>query len=307
MRAVRIATLASLIAVLALAAASCKKSKTDPGPGSAAATGSGGSAGSATAGSDTVGSGSGSDAGSGSDGSGAGSASAARELPAKLPEDSGVVLADAPGGTVTLTVDGGGEVQLPDGTIVTHSEWPGEAPDSRDELVHVSHAGKQGTIASRFLFTEIVRSPGGDFAMVTAEVGCGDYCHLAVMLIHGMAERWKLFEAVRPFPAWRPDGKAVAIGGDGELVIVELPSGAVIAKSDKFMSPAYAADGTLYVRNGDYAVFTFDGTKGKRVAKGKAPELMEGEMDPGPVPVEFGKDGTWMLPSEETAGPPGAN
>jgi hypothetical protein len=292
--------LLALAVVMMFGAVACKKAGTDkPAP----TTGSGSSATSGSAGSGSAGSGSATAATGSGGGSAAGSGSASATVDAPLPavkgDDKGFLFADKPKGTVTVTI-AGKKTEAPDGTLVDLLDWPDSGPENdHGELRHISVNGKQGFIASRHvvLAEDIKPAPSGDLALVTPLDGRGDFEHHAVWLVRGMGQRWRMFEtAVDPTPAWHPKATSLALGGDGALVVVELPSGKELARTDKYFAPAYAPDGTLYVRSHDWGVYTFADGKAKRIAKGKRQRKEEGEdFDPSPSPVSFDAKGKYQL------------
>ena len=174
-------------------------------------------------------------------GSAAGSAAAGSAAPAGETRD-GILLAKTAGGKITLTLDDGKTEEVADGTNVKVTGY------GNFETVVVNTGDKQGRVATdRIVINdEIQRSPKGDFAVVRTEIECVDLCSGQVWLVHGTVTRWRVFEmATLPNAAWHPQGTNVAIGGDGVLAVIALPSGEVLHESDKFMAPAYAPDGTL--------------------------------------------------------------
>jgi hypothetical protein len=211
-----------------------------------------------------------------------------------------VLLATHQGGTVELTLDGGGRVALTEGSVVDLTAPPAAVSPPAGDWTHVSTGGKQGFVPAESAVNDVRRSPAGGFAVATAVVTCEDMCHSAVWLVHGMAERWRVFElAVSPDVAWHPHGGAVAIGGDGEMAILDLPSGKVLQRTSRYFAPAYAPDGTLYVRDHDDGVLTLRGDDATTVGKSTPPRLRAGEYGGGPSPVTFAADGRWRRPAGE--------
>jgi hypothetical protein len=231
-------------------------------------------------------------------------AAVAQPAPARELPDPGllhaVLLATHQGGTVELTVDGGGRVALADGSLVELTAPPDGMALPAGDWTHVSTGDKQGLVPAESAVNGVKKAPAGGFAVATAMVSCGDMCHSAVWLVHGMAERWRVFEhAVSADVAWHPRGGAVAIGGDGEMALIELPSGKVLQRSRRYFAPAYAPDGTLYVRDHDDGVLTLHGDDATMVGKSTPRQPVAGEYGMGPAPVDFAADGTWRRPAGE--------
>jgi hypothetical protein len=224
---------------------------------------------------------------------------------AKLPEiatDHALILADKPGGKVAFTLDGGAKTELADGTIVDQTEAPHE------DMAHVTSGGKAGNAPAEHVVAgdSVHRAPKGAFAIVTPSVGCGDYCHAAVWLVDGMTGgRWKLTDnSVNPQVAWRADMTAVAVdAGEDGVAVIELPSGKVLAKLAHTYSPAYAPNGTLYLRGPGHEVYEVVDGKPKKVGKGKKPKVEEGEYEQPPDPVTFDASGKWQLGDDEQPTP----
>lgn len=278
--------------LLIVVGASCGKREAAPSAmGSGSATAASGSGSAMAAGSAGLGSGSGSDltaspAVSAGDGSAA-AGSAAMSLQTATGH-YGMLLAATAGGKVTLTLSGGKTEQLADLTIVKVGD------QATGESMAVEAGGKQGTVLNREVVfdSDIQRSPKGDFAVVTPLVECVDTCDHEAWLVHGSVKRSLVLEhTVDTAAAWDPQGTNVAVGGGHKLVLIKLPSGEVLSETDGYVGPAYAPDGTLYVRDENFGVFTFANEKAKKVGKGKRPKVPDGEFPADPKPVTFGPDG----------------
>lgn len=276
---------------LIVVGASCGKRDGAPNvTGSGSATAVSGSGSAITAGSAGMATGSGSDQSASPAGSAAAGSTVDSSAAMSLQTATGrygILLAETPGGKVTLTLDGGKTEELADLTIV---KVMGDAAGP----MRVDVGGKQGTVKTdRIVYDDdIQRSPKGDFAVVTPLIECEDVCTKAVWLVHGSVKRWRALDsAVSPAAAWHPQGTNVAIGGSGQLVVLELPSGEVLNETNGYMGPAYSPDGTLYVRDDNFGVFTFADGKATKVGKGKKPKRIEGEFAVDPKPVTFGPDG----------------
>jgi hypothetical protein len=207
-----------------------------------------------------------------------------------------VALAEEPGGTVEIALDDGKTDQLPDGTAVV--ETPKPADSKADGTYHVTAGNTHGVIDSHRTPADYRVSPDKTWAVVRFETQCGDVCFGAVWLVHGKKQRWKLFDsAVTTRAAWTTD--EAAVDDTRDTVIVQLPSGMVKRKLEGYLSPAYAPDGTLYLRDMKFGVFTVHGDdKPKKVGKtkGVSEPAEPGTYDPGPEPVEFDASGKWKEP-----------
>jgi hypothetical protein len=83
-------------------------------------------------------------------------------------------------------------------------------------------------------------------------------------------------------------------------VIADLPSGNVHKALEGVEAPAYAPDGKLYVRNGEYQVLEVVGTEAKVVGAAKKPKRDPNDpFEEPPSPVEFDAAGKWQLPGGE--------
>lgn len=278
---------------LIVVTASCGKRDASPnatGSGSGSAPPMTGSGSAIAGGSAGLAAGSGSDAAASPAGSAAAGSAADGSTAMSLQTATGnygILLAETPGGTVTLTLDGGKTEELPDLTIVTITKEVGA-------LWRVDVGGKQGAVEVEWIVghENIERSPKGDFAVVTPIMECEDMCLRAVWLVHGSVKRWRALEfAHTPAAAWHPNGSNVAISGSDRLLLIALPSGEVISETSGYVGPAYAPDGTLYVRDDKYGVFTFADGEATKVGKGKKAKVLEGEYPVDPKPVVFGPDG----------------
>jgi hypothetical protein len=215
---------------------------------------------------------------------------------AKFPDiqpDHALILADTPGGKVTFTLADKTTSELADGTIVEeHHEQFGEST--------VSSHGRTGTVELTHVIgsNAVYPAPSGVFAVLTPALGCGDYCHLAVWLVEGLnGRRWKISDnTVLPTVAWRADGKAVAVDAGPGVAVIELPSGKQLEMFEDTHSPAYAPNGTLYLRGPDWEVFEVADGKTKRVGQGVKLKL---DYPMPAFPVKFDASGKWQLSDEE--------
>ena len=221
---------------------------------------------------------------------------AERPAVAKFPDiqmDHALILADKPGGKVAFTLADGTKSELADGTIVEeHYEQFGESS--------VTSNGKTGSVELEHVigFGTVHPAPSGDFAVLTPALGCGDYCHLAVWLVEGLnGRRWKISDnTVLPMVAWRPDGKAVAVDAGPGVAVIELPSGKQLAIYDDTHSPAYAPNGTLYLRGPNAEVFEVVAGKPNKVGQGTKLKL---DYPMPAFPVKFDASGKWQLEDDE--------
>ncbi len=247
-------------------------------------------------------------AGSGS-GSGSGSAvavtvavavavpSAVKPFPKVTGEDDGFLFADVVGGTVPFELDDKTKTTLPEGTIVTRVD--GGEHDHTEDWTHVKAGDKTGyvTIANVIHADDIHPSPKQpDYALVLSSAGCGDYCHAAIWLAHGMGEHTRIVDAaVAPTFAWNADGKTLAVSTDDGAVLVDLATGKTLTKFDHRYAPAYSPDNTLYLRDPDNGVYKVDAAgKVVRVMKGKKEKHADDEYPPPPEPVTFDAAGKFV-------------
>lgn len=208
-------------------------------------------------------------------------------LPAAIDEKSGIVFAEKAGGLVE---------GIKDGTpVAVVAEKDGMVGDEEDASVTIEHGGKKVELKTdRVLrggtLDGIHRSADGKYAVFSPVVGCGDICHSVLWLIRTADGQRVLIGEGGPdvHVAWHPDGSTVAVGS-GSLWVVSLADYKA-TPMEGYLSPSYAPDGTLYVRNHDGSAFTVG--KGKPVRVWKAPKREAMEDDEGmpsedPTPVEF--------------------
>jgi hypothetical protein len=216
-------------------------------------------------------------------------------LPAKLGPKEGIVFAEKAGEQVAaVTEKGGGTVNVPDLTRVEIVEEGEPAAGSGEDVaVKVKYEGATIAIrADRVLSeTALSRSPDGKHAVFNTIFSCGDLCHSVFYLLGADGKRMKVGEGGPDVTvAWGKD--AVAIGS-GSLTVITLADGAA-KPHENYTSPAYAPDGTLYVRDADGAAFTLAGDKATRVWKPKKKKPAPGDDEmpvEDPAPVTFDKDG----------------
>jgi len=225
----------------------------------------------------------------------------AAEFP-ELTKDRVMVMAAKPGGKVSGVLQDKTTIEIADGTVAdTKERWE----DAPDETMVVDVGGKLAAVPTKHLVETLHVSPNKEFAIAEPEVSCNDFCWSEIWLLHGMSERTRLADSVAmPQLDWSPTGTELAVTGNNELLIVELPSGKIIKELDNYEGPSYAPDGTLHVRNMDtWHVFAIKDGKPKRVAKAKKPKLSADEEEAGGFiprasPVEFAADGKMTIPQE---------
>ncbi|HUQ02573.1 MAG TPA: hypothetical protein VM261_08770 [Kofleriaceae bacterium] len=219
-------------------------------------------------------------------------------LPAKLAEKLGVLFAAAQGGTIEGKSASGAIEKLKDGTVVEVGEIvePDMSSGDTPPTAQVTVGGKTYTVRTHEVLTEanLARSPDGTAAIFSVVTSCGDLCHTDAWLVTSAGKRASLGEGgVDTVTAWRKDGKEVAIGSSG-LVIVALPD-LTVRTLDDYTAPAYGPDGTLYVRDHDGSAFTL-GANDKATRVWKAPKQPAADSDEGeegeyggdaPTPVTF--------------------
>jgi hypothetical protein len=219
-------------------------------------------------------------------------------LPAKLAEKQGVLFAAEQGGTIDGKSASGAIEKLKDGTVVEVGEIVEADMSSGDTppTAQITVGGKTYTVRPQDVLTEasLARSPDGSVAVFSVLTSCGDMCHSDVWILNSAGKRVSLGDGgVDTVTAWRKDGKEVAVGAEG-LVIVALPDLAV-RTLDRYTAPAYGPDGTLYVRDHDGSAFTL-GANDKATRVWKAPkqpaadaeeEEEEGSYGGAPTPVTF--------------------
>lgn len=213
-------------------------------------------------------------------------------LPAKLGEKEAIVFAEKPGEKVTSTRKGQ-SVMIPDGTkveLVKESDVGVGAQEEAHDTVKFD--GKDVELKADRVVTEeaLHRSPDNKHAVFLAITECGDLCHSVMYLLSADGRRTKLGEGGPDVTvAWTAD--KVAVGNHG-LWIVTLATHDVTSLPD-YTSPAFAPDGTLYVRNPDGSAFKLDGDKPVQVWKAKKKKSSDDEElggeDPEPVTFEGGK------------------
>jgi hypothetical protein len=96
--------------------------------------------------------------------------------------------------------------------------------------------------------------------------------------------------------AWRADGKAVAVDAGPGVAVIELPSGKQLDMFEDTHSPAYAPNGTLYLRGPNSEVFEVADGKPKKVGQGLKLKL---DYPMPAFPVTFDASGKWQLSDEE--------
>lgn len=218
-------------------------------------------------------------------------------IPARLPEHGAVVLAEQPGGTVTLHPATGADITLADGesvTLVDESSGVGQG----DATATIEARGVRGQVPNARIVDEsrIARSPDGHVAIFSAIVTCGDFCHSEVWWLGpaGARSRVTTDGTVDRTVSWRPDGTVAAVGS-GALYMVRASDGHTETDTH-FTAPAYAPDGALFVRGAeaDDAVFALaDGAPPRRVfaAPGRVPPTTEAHPATEPTPVVFEDEG----------------
>jgi hypothetical protein len=223
---------------------------------------------------------------------------AAPFLPAVLAPKTGIAFAETRGGRVQGKAANGSKTSIRDGApVAVVSVHQAEMGDPDSSTVEVKVDGKRSTVPITAVLWEeaLQRSPDGAFAVFSAITACGDLCHTEIFLVGRDGKRVPLGGGgVDVAVAWRPDGKEVAVGS-GSLWLVALP-GLTVRPVEDYMAPAYAPDGTLYVRDRDGSAYKLRSGKAKRVWK--APPAAEpedgGDMEGGamePTPVKFDRAG----------------
>lgn len=201
-------------------------------------------------------------------------------------------MAETAGGTVEATAKDGAKVKLADGArvdVVAANEMEMGA-DSSSSTIEITSGGKQWVLPLLNVLTEerLARSPDGKYAVFSAIDHCGDACHTVLYVVATDGRREKLGDGVVDrVVAWRQDGKELAVGS-GILWLVRLPA-LEVQSDEQYTAPAYAPDGTLYVRDPDGSAYKLGAGKAKRVFKApKPPPPLEGDYGADdPVPVEF--------------------
>lgn len=218
---------------------------------------------------------------------------ASRMLPSKLGDKQGVIFAETAGDTVTGKGDGGATVEIPDGAaveIVAENEammGGGEEDASTDIL----YQGTKLTVPAIRLLVEgaLERSPDGRLAIFSTIVSCGDLCHRDLYVLAADGRRERLGDGVADIVVgWSKDGKQAAIGS-GQLWLVDIAT-LQVTPLESYTAPAYAPDGTLYIRDQDGSAYILAaGSEPRLVFKAeKEPEREEGDYGADdPMPVEF--------------------
>jgi hypothetical protein len=206
-----------------------------------------------------------------------------------LAEGEGLVFCPEPGCKVTLNLDAGGTQTLDPGSKVKVLD---EGKEGSPVLATVEAKGQRGKLPAVNVISagRLARSPDGKVAIFFPLEACDGACRAQTWIV--TPEGWTQLEgadAPRPAIAWRSDGKQVIVGA-GQLFTVELP-GLEVSRADRYHAPAFAPDGTLYVRStADDAVHRV----GKRGALEKVGAPPRGKAPPGAEPappVTFEEDG----------------
>ncbi len=209
---------------------------------------------------------------------------------------SGVIMAEQPGGTVTLHPASGPDLTLADGERVTFVD-DNASVGGGNASATVEARGVRGAVPNARVVTEarLGRATSGA-AVFSAIFSCGDVCHREVWFIGANGQRARVTQdaGANITVMWRPDGAQVAVGSCG-LWVIRAADGHVEAM-ETFTSPAYAPDGALFARGvqQDDGVFELaDGTPPRRVfgAPGRVPPSTESAPAEDPAPVVFEQDG----------------
>lgn len=171
-----------------------------------------------------------------------------------LAEGVGVILAENPRATVTLTPEqqGVAPIELRFGERVRYlSDDAGMGNDSGTALIEAR--GVQGRVPNGAVILEerLKRSPDGQWAVFSAIESCGDACHSSVRLLSArQAPRDLCSEPLCGGPeigvAWSADHNTLAVGSY-DLRVVTLATGA-IRTIESMTSPAFSSSGRLFVR-----------------------------------------------------------
>jgi hypothetical protein len=219
-------------------------------------------------------------------------------LPAKLDAKQGVLFAASAGGTVEAKTADGGTKALADGTVVEITEVREAEMGDDAGAIAITSGGVAYTVGVHEVLREdaLRRSADGALAVFHVITSCGDLCHSSAWVVAADGKRAALGDGVADLAvAWRPDGTELAVGSGG-LWLVGLPELAV-RPVEGYTAPAYAPDGTLYVRDHDGSAFTGAGGADKPKRAWKAPKRPPPDPDEGdygaddPKPVTFGADG----------------
>ncbi|MFO0746583.1 MAG: hypothetical protein U1F43_13065 [Myxococcota bacterium] len=156
--------------------------------------------------------------------------------------------------------------------------------------------------------SRVVATPAPGVRLIRGALEWGDVPHVDWTLVDARGRRLTLpDDGAEPTMALSPDGRTLAIGCRG-LTLVDLRHWRLRAV-DGYTSPAYAPDGTLFVRAGwqymydeaspgQDAVFTLaqDGTATAVLDHAGAPPSSEPGMDAGsPAPVAFADGGRTLV------------
>jgi hypothetical protein len=229
-------------------------------------------------------------------------------LAAPLGEHVGVILAEQPGGTVSLHPESGPDVALSDGERVNFVD-DNVGVGGGDATAVVEARGVRGNVPNARVVTEarLQRATTGGAMVFSAVFSCGDFCHGEVWLLHAEGQRTRITQNAGPsvVTAWRPDG-ARAAAGSGGLWVVTAADGHVETMGD-YTAPAYAPDGALFVRGAgaDDAVFALtDGAPPRRVfaPAGRVPRANPEVPREDPAPVAFEQEGAVLRATFTRAG-----
>lgn len=225
-------------------------------------------------------------------------------IAAPLAPTAAVILAETPGVRVTMRPESGPALSLADGERVTYVE-ESTSVGAGDSLATVEARGVRGTVPNARVITEerLHRAPSGGAAVFAAVFFCGDLCHGEVWLLDAAGRRTRITDNAGPevVVAWRPDGARVAVGSYGLFVV--RPDDARAEPIPDFTAPAYAPDGTLFVRGEterDDGVFELlEGAAPRRVfaAPGRPPRRQPEVPTGDPSPVTFEEGGAVLRAS----------
>ncbi len=215
-----------------------------------------------------------------------------------LEEGQAMIVAAQGGATVEMrALESGETLALRDGERVELKEQFAAEGMGRAEA-QVFARDQLGVVPNPRVATEarFVRRPEHKVIVFSAVRTCDPKCVSEIWVLHHDGWRIKVTEeggTRAPVVAFSPDGGQVAIGAGG-LSVVELPGGKV-QRWKEFTSPAYGADGTLFVRGVGLndAVYTI-GEFGRGIElygeQGTAPKAADGTFtDPPPVTFVDGK------------------
>lgn len=235
-------------------------------------------------------------------------------LLAPLGEHQGRVFGDQPGGILKAVVgakrlpppDTAKPFELKDGEAIKFIDDNSGIEMGEETFAQVVARKKRVAVRNGHVILEdrLHRSGDGKWAVFSAMVDCTSYCYSNGWLF-GAGLRLLLSEnefGVDVAVAWRPDGKEVAVGSHG-LLLVSLPDGQ-ITRSDEVTTPTYGPDGRLFVRSNradsDAVEEWVRGGKPRKLVtmRGRPPQAETG-FDPGdPRPVTFADDGSMTVEFE---------